>query len=1333
MNCKRMIPLQGLKEDEAWGLFQKHVGAFDDNSDSIKGLAQEITKKCGGLPVAIAAIASTLKEKPQVEWEEALKTLRDSSPVDIEEDWRNPYTCLRLSYDKLENKEAKSLFLLCSIFPEDYEIPIDELTIIGVALGFVKVHSYQRARNQLLIKGKNKLIDSCLLLDGVSGCVKMHDLVQDVGLWIAKKENKFVEGQLKEDVIKKENKLRYLWIDEVEEFPYKLDCPKLEFLHVSIKPKHGLDVPNDIFKGMEMLKVFMLSNHTFEQHDLQLPISFHLINNLRYLSLKGWILGDISFIGSLKRLESLKLWRCSFDELPKLITQQKNLRLLDIMCCEIQRNPYEVMGRCSKLEVLYFSGNIVGESKDHSKDGAEFFEKIKATPTLESYCIDLGDDGSDFERPLFPITKSLYVKDVEKCMSNATIKDLMQRAEVLYLRGIHRSCKNIIPHTLRTIGGNFDALTQLTILHSDTIECVIDISNHWSQMGIISNLTKLTIKGLKNLRTLYRDQLPSGLFAKLEFLKIHSCDLLEHIIVDEVKEIVANGSGDQRSVRFAFSKLKTLRILDCGQLEFLMPVSYAHSLAQLECLSIAEANKLKSLFSPSIYEELDQDKFHNVQFLALNTLILENLPNMVSICQENYHLKWPSLKDLTVRNVPQLKIKSINRWIGIYGLRKGDHTASEDLLTPLVTLAKVYVGSNNEMEILFDGERLPNNRQPVNTSLRRIELEDLLKLRHIWRGPKNSLLLQNIVRLDIERCENLRVILPASILTSLPKLKRLNIVRCNELEGIMEENDDVSNPYQLVFPNLTMIIIRQCHKLKRVFPFSSCLVLPKLRALLIEEASQLEQVPWDMIPNVEYVLLWKLPTLSPYQGQHIDFQSVRYLLVQQCPKLPLTSTVNLQQLVQILDNEKDYWEGRWRFHDHLRDIIQSNEDCVGETTEQIDSKESEVESASRSEHIAFGAQNNEKKSEERVEGSFDESSTSKNVTINAPSTHSDPTSSFKSSSVASLPIDLSHSQNKTMPGMEILTPTSTNLKFIAEHLPTNSSTISHETNVRIKKTETDIEDDGGGFPAPCAPIVDTERDEQIKVNQRDKNPKIGTETNPIVDTTKEELKKGINGRMEGSTIENANIVTSSIRLQPASSLQGSSTSFLPKALPHEIKVNRTEKEIKTSPIINLQGFGDHAEQLATASVPVVFTTKDESVVNALADLEVRLKMPLKDIANSEPICLRLLTAFKFLSCLSFEEGPLSLKLKAITESLLQEFPSILHSYKVALATVKKFPKFIDEAQEKEVMFKEHISKLEKEMQYDEAKTSSLQEKKEKCVVEIREFKKECESMRKQKS
>ncbi|XP_054796605.1 uncharacterized protein LOC129301979 [Prosopis cineraria] len=367
------------------------------------------------------------------------------------------------------------------------------------------------------------------------------------------------------------------------------------------------------------------------------------------------------------------------------------------------------------------------------------------------------------------------------------------------------------------------------------------------------------------------------------------------------------------------------------------------------------------------------------------------------------------------------------------------------------------------MEILFDGERIPNDGQLVNSSLQMIELVDLPELSDIWRGPKNSLLLQSLVSLYIKGCENFSVIFPASILTSLPKLKKLSIQKCNELEGIMEENENVSNPCQLVFPNLTIIIIRQCRKLMSLFPISICQVLPKLRALLIEEASQLEQVHWNLIPNVEYVMLLKLPTLSPYQGQHFDLQSVIYL-VQQCPRLPLTSTVNPQQLLQILDNEKDDCDLSWMLNHPLREIIESNEDCGGETTEQIDGKKTEVESASRSEHDILGAQNNEKKSAEndeeskgrsaqdtkltkrkRVEGSFDESSESKNVTIIASSTHSDPTSSLQSSSAASIPIEFS-------------------------------------PHLKINKTEIDIEDGGGEPPAQCAFAADTERDEQIKVD-----------------------------------------------------------------------------------------------------------------------------------------------------------------------------------------------------------------------------------------------------------
>ncbi|KAI9076906.1 hypothetical protein K1719_041122 [Acacia pycnantha] len=205
MSCEEIIPLKGLNKDESWDLFRKHSGLSDDLSNNWKDMAQNILKVCDGLPIAIAAVANTLKNKPYGEWVKALKILRNPIWMDIEEGLKRIYGCLLLSYNNLENEVLKSLFLLCSVYPEDYEIPIDELTMIGLGLGLVgEIPSYWEG-TQVINEAIEKLINSCLLQkvsDQYSrGDIKMHDLVRDVAKWIANKENKLIMGPLKEDVI----------------------------------------------------------------------------------------------------------------------------------------------------------------------------------------------------------------------------------------------------------------------------------------------------------------------------------------------------------------------------------------------------------------------------------------------------------------------------------------------------------------------------------------------------------------------------------------------------------------------------------------------------------------------------------------------------------------------------------------------------------------------------------------------------------------------------------------------------------------------------------------------------------------------------------------------------------------------------------------------------------------------------------------------------------------------------------------------------------------------------------------------------------------------------
>jgi hypothetical protein len=149
MDCQKKIHLSTLTNDETWDLFQKQALISECTSITVKNLAREISNECKGLPVAIVAVASSLKGKAEVDWKVALDRLRSSKHVNIEKGLQNPYKCLQLSYDNLDTEEAKSLFLLCSVFPEDCEIPVEFLTRSAIGLGIVgEVHSYEGARDE---------------------------------------------------------------------------------------------------------------------------------------------------------------------------------------------------------------------------------------------------------------------------------------------------------------------------------------------------------------------------------------------------------------------------------------------------------------------------------------------------------------------------------------------------------------------------------------------------------------------------------------------------------------------------------------------------------------------------------------------------------------------------------------------------------------------------------------------------------------------------------------------------------------------------------------------------------------------------------------------------------------------------------------------------------------------------------------------------------------------------------------------------------------------------------------------------------------------------------
>ncbi|XP_039058516.1 probable disease resistance protein At4g27220 [Hibiscus syriacus] len=183
MHAEKSFEVEILSKEESMILFVKTVGNI---SGGYERRANELVEKCEGLPVAILAIANTLKEKDLASWDDALLQLRRSNPSNIEGMQDNVYSTIELSYKWLRNEEAQSLFLICGLHPQSFDIPVFDLLQYSFGLDLLEgIYTLEEARKRIdaLV---HKLKASSLLLEGKGyEWVKMHDLIRDVSISIA--------------------------------------------------------------------------------------------------------------------------------------------------------------------------------------------------------------------------------------------------------------------------------------------------------------------------------------------------------------------------------------------------------------------------------------------------------------------------------------------------------------------------------------------------------------------------------------------------------------------------------------------------------------------------------------------------------------------------------------------------------------------------------------------------------------------------------------------------------------------------------------------------------------------------------------------------------------------------------------------------------------------------------------------------------------------------------------------------------------------------------------------------------------------------------------------
>ncbi|GFZ21402.1 hypothetical protein Acr_29g0005640 [Actinidia rufa] len=504
--CRKMetddeIKVEGLPKKEAWEMFNLKVGNFA-MSPTIRQHAEEIVKKCGGLPLALKVVGGALRKvKNENVWRQFLRDLKSPAEALIEDINEEVYKSLK--------------GLLSSKF--------------SLADACVK--------GDVILEA---LIDASLLEncdgDAANNYVKMHDVVRDLVLAMTSPKGEershlvrsgtSTEKMPEDEEWKKATRISFIDNRHFSNLPESPDCPML--LTLLLQGCSNVKViPEYFFNNMPRLCVLDLSNTGINS----LPVSISKLVNLRELLLNGCSYLNVlpMELSELKALEVLEVIGTKLNHLPLWIFELTNLKRLQIF-------------------VIRFDDNFV-DSGQILVPGL-----ISKISQMEEFCVpnflyDFGvsDESEDIvasELSSFCSLSSLQfhflrVSNLQYFLQNSRSWREGKLTEFSFFIG-HRDISDswIWNKRLRYTGGRGEAHSILPW----AIQDVLCLSNYFKLVGH-EELTTLSDLGARNTY-------------KLKCCCVHGCDMLENVV---------NGNGLEMDAfpNLEILELHNLRNLKC--------------------------------------------------------------------------------------------------------------------------------------------------------------------------------------------------------------------------------------------------------------------------------------------------------------------------------------------------------------------------------------------------------------------------------------------------------------------------------------------------------------------------------------------------------------------------------------------------------------------------------------------------------------------------------------------------------------------------------------------------------------------------------------------------
>ncbi|KAG0622301.1 hypothetical protein M758_3G088200 [Ceratodon purpureus] len=704
-------------------LFNRYAFGTEEAPTKYKGIAKDVVKACGGMPLALKVMGSTLfdersNEDRETIWLEAVDALKECTKV---------MDVLRWSYDNLSSLEKRMFVDITCLFCNESK---------AKALAYWRSCRHCGSCDGIKTPQMSlrNLMDKNIIHQRYDGILRVHDLFRDLGKNIGKDLKSHLICHSMEDGVAVANQgtnhtmVLNLKRSQNKHFEAKTFA-KMSNLHSLVLP-HGAMIDGDLGGMSKELRMLQWTGMPFSSVPTRLNLrhilflDFNESSDMAFL----WTESTTNSEGH-PNLQHLNLTMCtSITKLPDSIGQSTHLQQLYLTGCESLERLPESIGQLKALQEL----------------DLDYCTSLKALPDsigALSKLTRLYVEGCKF---LVKLPSAIgMLSSLEELSINSGSPECQVSADGNIGQAWTRLCRL----SLRSCGGwgslvDYGALKSLQVL----------------KLGD-STLTEIpeSLGLLTGLRSLYIESFDEGLQIECLPKSIADLKMLQSLTLgncEKLKRLPKNLG--------ALTSLKKLTIRDCPIRK--LPKSLG-LLSGLTYLSITACKNLQKL--PASIRQLKRLWVFQFKDNGSTEAVATSLQGLLGCGSLNSVTRTIGLQDSTLAELPE----SLGQLRRLYQLEISCERLQclPDSISGLTRLRVLRLSQCHNLK------RLPKTLGAL-TNLEKLRIESC----PIRKLPKSIGALSRLLRLSVNGCENLQK-LPSSV-RQLHSLRLLELEDCGGIE-----------------------------------------------------------------------------------------------------------------------------------------------------------------------------------------------------------------------------------------------------------------------------------------------------------------------------------------------------------------------------------------------------------------------------------------------------------------------------------------------------------------------------------------------------------------------